>query len=287
MRGFFKGKLFKMMAIVMAVLVVIGVVFTLMRGYAAPQSSAAGAVTSPLQAFMVGLSEHWRSFSGVYSERDRLKRDNEALQKQVNELTDKQIDYDTAMAENEEYKKYLGLKEEHPDFEMVPAMVISHDAGDPFFTMLIDKGSIAGVSRYDPVVTDEGVVGYVSEVGPTYAKIMTILNPALELGGMDSRTRDVGSVGGSAAHIDRRLIQMTNLRRDSAVAVGDNIITYSLAGVFPKGLKIGTVAEIHQAESDVSVQVIVRPFVEFDKLRSLMVITGFAGQGDITLAPQE
>ena len=274
------------MMIIVAVIAVFAVLFTLLGGFAAPQESAAGAVATPIQTFFAGIGEKWKGFVGVYSERDRLKDETEQLRSDIAELRDKQIDYDERMRENAEYKQYFGLKEENPDFKFAPlASIISRDEGDPYKTFTINRGSIDGVGIQNPVVTPDGLVGYISEVSLTYSKVTTILNPSLHFGGRVSRTGDIGTISGNAASAPGGLLRMGNLKRESSVAVGDIIISYGMAGVFPKELKVGTVFGISQDGSDVSVHVEIKPFADLENMTSVMVITGFAGKGQTELSP--
>ena len=281
MRGFFRSRLFKIMAVIVAVLVVIAVLFKLFGGFAAPQESAAGAITTPIQSFFAGIGKKWDSLIGVYSQRDELSKENEQLRSDIAGLRDKLIDYDERLRENNEYKQYLGLKEENPDFRFSPlASVISRSENDPYKSFTINRGSIDGIALQNPVVTPDGLVGYISEVGPTYSKVVTILDPALHFGGRVSRTGDIGSVSGNAALAPDGMLRMSNLKRDSTVAVGDVIISYGVAGVFPKNLKVGTVSHIQQDGNDISVHVNIKPFADIDDMPSVMVITGFAGKGE-------
>jgi len=287
MKGFFKSKLFKAMMIIVAVIIVVSVLFTLLGGFAAPQESAAGAVATPIQSFFAGIGKKWEDFVSVYSQRDGLKAENETLRNDIAALRDKQVDYDERMRENAEYKLYFGLKEENPDFKFAPlASIISRDEADPYKTFTINRGSIDGIGIQNPVVTPDGLVGYISEVSLTYSKVTTILNPSLNFGGRVSRTGDIGTISGSAATAPQGLLRMGNLKRESSVAMGDIVISYGIAGVFPKNLKVGTVSGISQDESDVSVHVEIKPFADLDNMTSVMVITGFDGKGQTELSPE-
>ena len=93
-----------------------------------------------------------------------------ALQQQVDELTGQLTEYQTAINENAFYKGFLEIKETHPDFQFAEAMVIAADGTDLYHSFVIDKGSLAGVSAHDPVITSAGLLGYVSEVSLTSAK---------------------------------------------------------------------------------------------------------------------
>ena len=67
---------------------------------------------------------------------------------------------------NEQLREYLEIKEEHSDFTFVSGSVVGRDASERFYSFAIDAGENAGVEKYDPVITSEGLVGLVSEGGP-------------------------------------------------------------------------------------------------------------------------
>ena len=71
------------------------------------------------------------------------------------------------MEQNEFYKNYLEIKDDHKDFKFTPATLISRDREDPYKGFVINKGSVNGISAHDPVITEEGLVGYIGEVGLT------------------------------------------------------------------------------------------------------------------------
>ena len=176
------------------------------------------------------------------------------------------------------YKNYLEIKDSHPDFKFAPATLISRDSADPYKGFVINKGSTDGIKAYDPVITDAGLVGYISEVGLTTSKVTTVLSPKFKAGGRDSRTADEGILSGRADFAKDNKCYFYNLQRDCSLSIGDSIITAG-GGVFPKGLVIGTVGDIKQQIKGSSIYAVVDTAVDFDDIRNVMVITYYTGQG--------
>ena len=158
--------------------------------------------------------------------------------------------------------------------------LISKNADDVYKSFLIDKGALQGVSLYDPVITNQGLVGYVGEVASNYSKVITILDPSLSCGAYDSRTKDVGVLEGNLESAKQNKARIKNLSRTSSVAIGDMIVT-SGGGVFPSGLLIGTLETLHREDYAIGVYGIIAPAVDFDSIKNVMVITGFSGQGNV------
>lgn len=278
MRFFFRSPRFKLILGVTAGLMILAAAVKLISGIAPPQSSVAGAIAVPFQKFATGISHSIADFKTALFDGQKLMEENARLESEVARLTSDLVDQQKTAEENEFYKNYLGLKEQNPDFEMEPAMLISRDGSDRFGSFTIDKGSLNGIAAHDPVVTADGLVGYISEVAPTYSKVTTILSPDLQAGAFDRRTRDAGIVSGNLALAENGQCRLFNLPRSCSVTIGDYVVT-SGGGIFPDGLLIGTVSDVKQEPHDISVYAVIDPAAQLSELRDMMVITYFSGQG--------
>ena len=158
------------------------------------------------------------------------------------------------------------------------ATLISRDNQDPYKGFTVNKGSVNGISENDPVITDAGLVGFISEVGLTTSKVSTVLSPDVVMGALDNRTSDSGVLSGSLELAQNGETKLYNLSRSCNVAVGDYVVT-SGEGIFPSGLLIGTIQTIGSDEYNTSIYAAVKPFVDIDEIRAVMVITDFEGQG--------
>lgn len=281
MRFFFRSHKFKIMVSITAIIVAIALLTTIIGSAFSPQNGVLGAATSGVTEFFNNISKEVEVFFEKLSSNDKLMQENLALKNQVNELTSNLMDYEKAKQENEMYEKYYGIKEQNTDYIMEPAMLISRNADDPYGSFNINKGSLQGVAFHDPVITDAGLVGYISEVNPSYSKVTTILDTAISCGGLDRRTRDAGIVSGELRLAEQGKTRINNMLRSSSVASGDYIIT-SGGGVFPEGLVIGRIDSVHNETYSTALYGIITPIVDFGELRDVMVITYFTGQGNTT-----
>ena len=145
-------------------------------------------------------------------------------------------------------------------------------------------GSNADVSVNDPVVTTNGdLVGVVYEVGLTYSKVRTVLDPATKVSAQISRTADTGyTVGGTVAMARERQLHLTTLERSSGVAIGDYVVTSGIGGIYPSGLLIGNVREISNASDGMTLNASITLFADIHNLKQVMVITSFDGQNSST-----
>lgn len=286
MRFFFRSKQFKTIVAVFLIIAVLTLSFALIGTRMSPQTDIAGTITAPFRSAAQSVSNAVSDFFKAYSDGNKLSLENAELKAQISELQNKVADYEEVLSENSFYKQYLEIKENNPDFKFADANIIAKDPDDPYGGFTLNKGSASDISLYDPVITDAGVVGYVTEVGLTSCKVTTILSHNITLGAIDNRTRDSGIVTGSLSLSQNGLCRFANLSRSCSVAVGDYVIT-SGEGIFPEGLLIGSVKNIGIDEYNTSVFAEIKPFVEFSEIRSVMVITSFEGQGGITVGNKE
>jgi rod shape-determining protein MreC len=249
-------------------------------GRISPQADVIGTITAPFRAGFTSISNAVSDFVAVYNDGSDALLKNAELENEINELRRQIADYDKVSAENEFYKNYLEIKDAHPDFKFSAATLISRDNQDPFASFVINKGSVNGIAKNDPVITDAGLVGYISEVGLTTSKVTTILSSDFTAGALDNRTNDSGIISGSLNTAKQAQTQFKNLSRSCTIAIGDYVVT-SGEGIFPKGLLIGTIKYIGNDKYNTSIYANVEPFADIQNLRNVMVITEFEGQGNV------
>ena len=249
-------------------------------GKMSPQADIFGTIAAPFRTAFTKLSNSISDISDAYTEGNNLSIKNSELQAEINELREQLAEYEKISAENEFYKNYLEIKDNNPDFKFTHATLISRDKEDPYKGFVINMGSSSGISEHDPVITDAGLVGYITEVGLTTSKVATVLSPDVTLGALDNRTNDSGIISGSLSQAQEGNTKFLNLSRSCSVAIGDYVVS-SGEGVFPAGLLIGTIQSIGSDEYNTSIYASVKPFVDMDEIREVMVIIDFEGQGGL------
>ena len=278
MRFFFRSKQFKAVLSIFLGLVIIALISFVVGDRIAPQSDILGTITAPFRAAFSELSEGVSNITAAYSEGDKANLENTQLKNEIDELKGQLAEIEEIKKQNEFYKNYLEIKDKNPDFKFTDAKIISRDSQDPFKSFVINKGSADGVSRNDPVITNAGLVGYVTEVGITTCKVATILSPEITLGALDNRTGDSGVVSGTLSFAEKGYTRIYNLSRSCSVSLGDIVVT-SGEGIFPEGILIGTIESVESDKYNTSIYAEVKPLADFENLKNVMVITEFEGQG--------
>jgi len=203
----------------------------------------------------------------------RLKSENEALQKKVNELEQYKVMLSEYQQENANLRSMLGLKTRSFEYEMTAAQVIGRDPTNWFNVIIIDKGQDHGIEKDMAVITDKGLVGCVFETGKNSSKVLLLTDERSSVSAMIQRTRDNGILKGTIDPAPKGYVKMEFLPQDATLIKGDTVITSGLGGLLPKGILIGEVVEANKQPHDLTQYAIVKPVVDLNKLEYVFVIT--------------
>ena len=279
MSEFFQSKIFKLFLALAALIFVLMLRSSFVQGNSNFFSDMVGMVTTPLQKLTASVSDSAGGFWGRLFSADELYEENQQLKEQIRVLTEQQVELEQYRWENESLKEFMGLKEEHPDHEYVMASVVSRDPNSRFHSFVLDKGSLDGVEYLDPVITEDGLVGRISEVGLTFSKVTTILDPALHVGAYNARTRDMGTITGRIEAAEEGLCSMELVSRSSIAAKDDIIVTAGSTGLFPKDLVIGRIVSLENESDGKSMTALIQPAADVENVTNVLVVTSFRGQG--------
>ena len=122
------------------------------------------------------------------------------------------------------------------------------------------------------VVTEMGLVGHVMEAGLNSSKVQLLLDPRSSVGTLIQRpeSRVAGIVEGDIKNPN--FPKMVNIPKDSDVQVNDMVVTSGFGGVYPKGLVVGKIIDIHNEEGGLLKYGVLDPSVDFQKLEDVAVI---------------
>ncbi len=279
MREFFKSLRFKIILAVVAVILGGMLYAATTGGLATLPEQILSYVVYPVQRAAAAVSDSITGFFSVFVDAQENYEENQRLKEENAELRRQLVDYEDTKTENERLKEITGLKELNPDIEFQPAGVIARDPDDRFGAFTIDIGYLHGISVRDPVVTGEGLVGYISKVGPTYAVVTTILSPDCNVGAMEISTKDTGNITGTVELAAEGCTKLELLPRDTLVEEGGTVVTAGTSGLFPKNLVIGTVEKVELETSGITSYAVIRPVSEINEIKNVFVLTDFLGKG--------
>ena len=153
---------------------------------------------------------------------------------------------------------------------LLAADVIARRPDPKFDTLLIGRGSRDGVQQNSVVLTRNGLVGRVSEVGPTTAAVLMLSDQNSGVGARVQRAKSRAT--GVCKGENGPLLSLVYLPSDSDIKIGDPIVTSGLGGIYPSGILIGTVREVKTDVGNALKQARIAPFVDFDRLEEVYVM---------------
>jgi rod shape-determining protein MreC len=270
---FFRSKFF-IITLCIALAISIGISVLALSGNAGVLKSAAGAIVLPFRYAINYTTNAISGFHDYFSTIDTLIKENERLKAELKTHSENSGQLSLLKEENEWLKGYLSIKRNNPTLSMSDAMIISREAGAYFSALTLDKGSAVGVSRDMPVITDSGILGSVTEVGLTYCKVVTLLDPSSSVGGYVERSGATGLVSGSFELKDSGICVMKYLADDADIVIGDRILSSGMGSVYPRGLLIGEVVSVTPDEFGRELSAEIAVAVDFNDLSRAMIITG-------------
>lgn len=230
-------------------------------------------ITLPVQKAYHYASNGITNFFSHFGDISQLREENSELHNKIARLEETIKRYESYKVENERLHTLLDLKDTYKNFQLEAANIIGRDSSRWFLTFTIDKGTDNGINMTDTVITNEGLVGHITDIGTDWARITTILDSQSTVAVVVERTEDIAMVDGDIDLSENGLCKMTYIPKDSVVTIGDVVQTSGLGGVYPKGIKVGKIVKIHSDNQGVSQYAEVSPSVNFDKIHEVMVIT--------------
>ncbi|KMY68616.1 hypothetical protein AAU61_02995 [Desulfocarbo indianensis] len=224
-------------------------------------------VVGPVQRLVTNgvgaLDNVWRGYFALV----HAARENQELKREVARLRQELSLQDELKLANERLRGLLKLKAAfaHP---LVAGEVVAVDPTDHFRTAVINVGAESGVDKLMPVVQAQGAVGRVTWTSPNYAKVLLLTDPNSAVDVIVQRSRVRGIVEGAGK--DR--LRLKYVLHNDDVMPGDKLIASGAAGVFPKGIMVGTVISVKKEPKGVFQLVEVEPSVDFDRLEEVLVI---------------
>lgn len=269
----FNNKYFVALLIV-TIILVIGMIFSINRSYeTTPSDNFIIKLTMPVQKFVSGIANNVRGFFSHFGDIAHLRQENEQLEIQLKKLEDQNSRNEVYKKENERLREMLGLKDTFKDFKLVASNVIGRDSSTWFVSLMIDKGTNDGLEMMDAVITPDGLVGHITDIGSNWARITTILDSQSTVAVMVERTEDLATIDGDVDLSANGICKMTYIPKDSTITVGDTAKTSGFGGVYPKGINVGKIIKIHPENKGVSQYAEIEPSVNFDRIYEVYVIT--------------
>ena len=258
---------------------------------------AVSAVT-PIERLIVhsqgGLYGIWHNYLYLRG----VRQENRDLKAEIERLRLEQVRLNEDASQARRLQALLGFREKYT-IQTLPAQVIGSGGSEQSRVVYLDKGGKDGLKPQMAVITSSGVVGKILQVYSSTAQVLLINDQSSGLGailesshasGSDASTaqspnlqapnsqvpnsqiptpqqgRVHGIVSGSPA--GETMLEKVLLGED--VQPGDRVLTSGGDGIFPKGLPVGTVIKVSQADSFLKIRL--HPSADLSRLEEVLVI---------------
>ena len=240
----------------------------------APLQNVAGFLVVPFEKGISGVSNMVGDVKNSLRDKQDVLQENEELKNQINSLTEQNNILIQDQTELTRLKELYNLDQEYTDYPKVAARIISKDPGNWYDTFMINKGTNDGIHVDNNVIAGKGLVGIVTEVGPSWATVRSIIDDSSNVSAMTVGTDDNCVVEGDLELIDEGKLRFTQLYdKEDKVTVGEQVVTSNISEKYVEGLFIGYVSDIQLDTNNLTKSGTIVTPVDFQHLKDVFVIT--------------
>lgn len=205
-------------------------------------------------------------FSG-YKE---LATENAALETEITRLRSELNRLEEAGVENVYLKEMLGIAAEIEEWQPIATEVIGRSSLSWYNTITIKGGENKNFAKNMPIITTEGLVGRIISVSQYTSEVILITDKECAVGAMVQISRTPGVVEGDG---QGEKVYMIHIPFDSRLMQDQVVVSSGLGGIFPRGLRIGYITAFSPDEGDLMLRAEIKPFVDFERLQHVFVLT--------------
>lgn len=269
---FFKNKL-TVVIIVLSVSFLFLIGYTVKRERTSAVENGVGVTLNSVQGVVYEAGNIVRNSMDFVFNFSKVKKENEALRKENDELQHKLVTYDSILSENDRLQEALNFKNQRNEYKYIGCHIKSRSGGNYLDGFTIDKGLKDGLKKGMIAITSRGLVGQVTSVSNNWAIVQSLSNENIAVGAMVQDTEDNnGIVKGYKDSDNRILAKIYQLPMDSNIKKDDVILTSGQGELYPKEIRIGYVLEVEEDKGRNMKNAIIQPYVDFNKLQEVMIV---------------
>lgn len=270
-----RRKLIVLLAVVLAIVVALS--SALFAGKASGKN-VTQSLLAPFESALSGITRTVERFYNYMFKFESLEAENADLKKRIADMEDEIRTADSLQRENERLRAVANLLKEHEDYELLSAYIISWDSSNWRNTFTIGKGTNSGVSEGMCAVTEQGqVVGIVTDCGPTWSTVTTILDSSLQISAMLSSSGYNGIVQGAYKTEKENQLRMDYLSTEAVIRNNDQVVSTG-STLYPRGLILGYVVDAGLDGTGVAKYAVIEPAADFDALEQVFIITSYVNE---------
>lgn len=175
-----------------------------------------------------------------------LKQQNDELLEETANLRRENMLLGAEARSAQRLEKLLGFLPPEA-WESSGARVIAHRMGPAgaLMTLAVDKGSGSGVEADMPVVSLDGVVGRILNVGAATSSILLLSDLNSRIAVIGEHNRSPGMLSG---HGYGEPLQLKYVNLNAIIDSGELLLSSGLSGIYPKGLPVARVTKVQRSD---------------------------------------
>jgi rod shape-determining protein MreC len=226
-----------------------------------------GTVVYPAQLIVDLPFRAWNWLTDSFADRSRLRSENLELTTRLR-LANLQLQRFAAL--EEENRRLRDMRENTSGVaqKVLVASILSVDL-DPYrHRVLLDKGSVDGVFKGQPILDGEGIFGQVWKVNRRTSEAIMISDAEHAIPVQSNRS-GVRTIAVGTGDIHRLSLPFLTVEAD--VEPGDLLLSTGMGGVFPPGYPVAEVTQVKRTASETFALVEARPSGQLDRDREVLL----------------
>jgi rod shape-determining protein MreC len=241
-----------------------------------PVRSAIGTGLAPVHWLGNAPSEFGDWVASLFTTREDLQEENEALQARLLILERRALKYAALASENNELRKLMNSSEVLDDRVIVGEIVAV--SPDPFsHEVVINKGSRDGVVVGQAILDANGLMGQVQQASSFTSRVLLVSDSshAVPVEVVRNGLRAILLGNG-----DTSALELVHVPDTADIREGDLLVSSGLGGRFPKGYPVAEVGQITKEPGEPFVKILATPMAELNRSRLVLVV--FSPEQDTT-----
>lgn len=210
-----------------------------------------------MQAALWGGGERLRNYFTLEKQNEDLAQANVELEREL------------SMYRNAESNLPSELYKDSDRFRYTPAAIVKMSRNTTHNYIIIDKGSEDGIKPHSGIITDHGVVGFVSAVDKHYSYGLTLLNNNTSVSARIGRSGFTGSLVWDGTSTNKAILKDVPIHFENTQ--GDTVLTSGFSGIFPPDIMLGTTEEASMYDG-ATLRISVKLSQDFSSLKRVTVV---------------
>ncbi len=245
-----------------------------------PVRSAVGSVITPMQKGINQIGRKVAKQMQYATTMKKLVKENNSLKKELENVSAQNRQLQQDKYELDDFRKLYDLDQKYRDYHKVAAHVISSD-GNWYDTFFIDKGSDDGIKVNMNVIAGDGLVGIVTKVNKSYARVQSIVDDESTVMGTVLKTSDNCMVNGDLKLMNKGVIDVTSIPGDAKIKDGYEVVTSQISDRYLPGILIGYLRDVKTDTSNMTQSGYLTPAADFSGLDMVLVIKEVKDSSDL------